>query len=129
MRRELRIIALVILAAAGFSVFTVYKQSAKPTPGPPPVAETKPEPRPVRVIQIYKTPSDQVQPPEQSQAPILEPIKDFPETTTVPLLPPPPPPPAIVELSLPKPTTDICEQHHMHKRYTNNGKSWRCVKN
>ena len=128
MRRELRIIALVILAAAGLSVFTVYKQSAKPTPVPPLVAETKPEPRPVRVIQIHNTPSDQVHPPEKSPAPVLEPIKDFPDTTTTPLLPPAPPP-AIVELSLPKPTTDICEQHHMHKRYTNNGKSWRCVKN
>jgi hypothetical protein len=88
MRREFRIVAFVILAAAGLSVFTVYKQSAKPTPVPPLIAETKPEPRPVRVIQIYKTPSDQVQPPEQSQAPVLEPIKDFPETTTAPLLPP-----------------------------------------
>ena len=133
MKRELRIITFVILLAAGLSVFTAYsKQSKKPVPVSSPVIQAQPEPRPVRVIQIYKTPLDQasVQAQEQSPAPILEPIKDFPETTTAPLSPQaPPPPPAIVEpSSSPRPTTDICEKYHMHKRYTNNGKSWRCVR-
>jgi hypothetical protein len=25
-------------------------------------------------------------------------------------------------------STDICEQHKMHKRYTNSGRSWRCAR-
>ena len=132
MKRELRIIGFLILSAAGLSVFTAYsKQSRKPVPLSPPLIQAQPEPRPVRVIQIYKTPSDQApQAQEQSPPRVLEPIKDFPETTTAPLSPQaPPPPPAIVELSSPpRPTTDICEKYHMHKRYTNNGKSWRCVR-
>ena len=133
MKRELRIIAFVILSAAGLSVFTAYrKQSRKPVPVSPPVTETKPQPRQVRVIQIYKTTSDRapVRAQEQSPAPVLEPIKDFPETTTAPLsTQASPPPPAMVEPSSPpRPTTDICEKYHMHKRYTNNGKSWRCAR-
>ena len=132
MKRELRIIGFLILSAAGLSVFTAYsKQSRKPVPVSPPVTEAEPEPRPVPVIQIYKTPSDQApQAQEQSPPRVLDPIKDFPETTTAPLSPQAPPAPsAIVEpSSSPRPTTDICEKYHMHKRYTNNGKSWRCAR-
>jgi hypothetical protein len=99
-------------------------------PVPLPIAdETKPEPpRTVRVIQIYKTPSDQL-PADTTPAPVpVEPISAFPETTTMALpetlpssLTPPPPPPQ-------KTAPDFCERFHLHKVFTNNGKSWRCLK-
>jgi hypothetical protein len=94
--------------------------------------ETKPElPRTVRVIQIYKTQSDQLPAdtlPPPTPAPV-NPISAFPETATMTLpetppssLPAPPPP------RPQKTDADFCEQFHMHKVFTNNGKSWRCVK-
>src|SRR5689334_3799768 len=73
MGRELRIVGFVVLAAIAFSLLDTYnKQSAKPMPMPLPIAdETKPEPpRTVRVIQIYKTPSDQV-PDEPTPEPVV----------------------------------------------------------
>jgi hypothetical protein len=127
MGRELRIVGFVVLAAIAFSFLATYnKQPAKPMPVPPPIAdETKPEPpRTVRVIQIYKTPSDQL-PADTTPAPVpVEPISAFPETTTMALetlpssLTPPSPPQK----------TDFCERFHLHKVFTNNGKSWRCLK-
>jgi hypothetical protein len=112
---------LVILCRKG-------KAAAKPILVPRPIAdETKPEPpRTVRVIQIYKT-SDQL-PVETTQVPVpVEPISAFPETTTMPLpetlpssLPTPPPPQ--------KTAVDFCGRFHLHKVFTNNGKSWRCMK-
>jgi hypothetical protein len=127
--RELRIAGFVVLAAIAFSFLATYnKQPAKPIPVPRPIAdETKPEPpRTVRVIQIYKT-SDQL-PVETTPAPVpMEPISAFPETTTMPLpetlpssLPTPPPPQ--------KTAVDFCGRYHLHKVFTNNGKSWRCMK-
>ena len=127
MGRELRIVGFVVLAAIAFSLLDIYnKQSAKQMPVPLPIAdEIKPEPpRTVRVIQIYKTPSDQL-PDDATRALVpVEPISAFPETTTSPLplpSPPPSPPPQ-------KTTADFCEQFHLHKVFTNNGKSWRCLK-
>jgi len=131
MGRELRIVGFVVLAAIAFSFLATYnKQPAKPMPVPLPIAdETKPEPpRTVRVIQIYKTPSDQL-PADTTPAPVpVEPISAFPETTTMALpetlpssLTPPPPPPQ-------KTAPDFCERFHLHKVFTNNGKSWRCLK-
>jgi hypothetical protein len=129
MGRELRIVGFVVLAAIAFSLLDIYnKQSAKPMPMPLPIAdETKPEPpRTVRVIQIYKTPSDQL-PADTTPGPIpVEPIGAFPETTTSPLplplpSPSPSPPPQ-------KTAAGFCEQFHMHKVFTKNGKSWRCVR-
>ncbi len=132
MRRELRIVGFVVLAVIAFSLLDTYnKQSARPMPAPVPLPkadETKPEPpKPVRVIQIYKTPSDQV-PDEPTPVPAVEPISAFPETTTLALpatLPSsftsPPPPPQ-------KTAGGFCEQYHMHKVLTKNGKSWRCVR-
>ena len=127
MSRELRIVGLVVLAAIAFSLLDIYnKQSAKPMPMPLPIAdETKPEPPgTVRVIQIYKTPSDQL-PADTTPGPIpVEPISAFPETTTSPLpLPSPSPSP------LPQKTVaGFCERFHLHKVFTKNGKSWRCVR-
>ena len=133
MGRELRIVGFVVLAAIAFSLLDIYnKQSAKPMsmsmsmpmPMPLPIAdETKPEPsRTVRVIQIYKTPSDQL-PADTTPAPVpVEPISA--ETTTSPLpLPsrPPSPPPQ-------KTAADFCERFHLHKVFTKNGKSWRCMR-
>ena len=136
MGRELRIVGFVVLAAIAFSLLDIYnKQSAKPMPMPLPIAdEPKPEPpRTVRVIQIYKTPSDQL-PADTTPGPIpVEPISAFPETTTMALpetlpssLPTPPPPPAPPPLQ--KTAAGFCEQFHMHKVFSNNGKSWRCVR-
>jgi hypothetical protein len=135
MGHELRLVGLVILAAIVFSFFDTHnKQSAKPIPVPLPMAdETKPEPpRTVRVIQIYSTASDQSSadtPPPPTPAPV-DPISAFPETATMPLpetlpssVPTTPPPPPTQ-----KTADDFCERYHLHKRYTNNGKSWRCVK-
>jgi hypothetical protein len=124
MGRELRIVGFVVLAAIAFSLLDTYnKQSAKPMPMPLPIAdETKPEPpRTVRVIQIYKTPSDQV-PDEPTPEPVVEAISAFPETTTFPLPSPPPSSPPQ------KTAAGFCEQYHMHKVFTKNGKSWRCVR-
>ena len=135
MGRELRLVGLVILAAIAFSFFDTYnKRTAKPIPVPLPMAdETKPEPpRTVRAIQIYRTASDQSSadtPPSPTPAPV-DPIGVFPETATVAL-------PETLRSSLPttrpppptqKTADDFCERYHLHKRYTNNGKSWRCVK-
>jgi hypothetical protein len=96
MWRELRMVGFVVLAAIAASLLDTYnKQSAKPIPMPLPIAdETKPEPtRTVRVVQIYKTPSDQV-PDEPTTVPVLELANAFPETTTSPLpLPSPSPSP------------------------------------
>jgi hypothetical protein len=131
MGREPRIVGFVVLAAIAFSFLAAYnKQPAKPIPVPLPIAdETKPEPpRAVRVIQIYKT-SDQL-PVETTPAPVLvDPISAFPETATMlpeilpsslPTTPPPPP--------TQKTAADFCERYHLHKVFTNNGKSWRCLK-
>jgi hypothetical protein len=131
MGREPRIVGFVVLAAIAFSFLAAYnKQPAKPIPVPLPIAdETKPEPpRAVRVIKIYKT-SDQL-PVETTPAPVLvDPISAFPETATMlpeilpsslPTTPPPPP--------TQKTAADFCERYHLHKVFTNNGKSWRCLK-
>jgi hypothetical protein len=130
-----RIVGFVALAAIAFSVLASYnKQPANPAPVPLPIIdETKPETqRTVRVIQIYKTQSDQLPvdtPPPPTPAPV-EPISAFPETATIalpdtPALSPPPttpsPPP-----STQKTTDGFCERYHLHKVITNNGKSWRC---
>ena len=136
MGRELRIVGFVVLAAIAFSLLDIYnKQSAKPMsmsmpmPMPLPIAdETKPEPsRTVRVIQIYKTPSDQL-PADTTPAPVpVEPISAFPEATTSPL-------PLPLPLSSPSPppsqktAADFCERFHLHKVFTKNGKSWRCMR-
>ena len=134
MGRELRIIGFVVLAAIAFSFLASYnKQPGKPIPVPPRIAdETKAElPRTVRLIKVYKT-SDQL-PVETTPAPPapvpVEPISAFPETATMslpealpsslPTIPPPPPQ---------KTAADICERFHLHKVFTNNGKSWRCMK-
>jgi hypothetical protein len=129
MGRELRLVGLVILAATAFSFFDTYnKQPAKPVPVQFPVAkdDTKSvlEPRTVRIIEIYKTPPDQV--PADTPSPLtpapVEPISAFPETATMPLpetlpssLPTTPPPPPTQRTA-----DDFCERYH--------GKSWRCVK-
>ena len=130
-----RIVGFVALAVIAFSVLATHnKQPANPAPVPLPIiAETKPEPqKTVRLIQIYKTPSDQLPvdtplPPTPAPA---EPISAFPETATIalpdtPALSPPPttpsPPP-----STQKTADDFCERYHLHKVITNNGKSWRC---
>ena len=132
MGHELRLVGVVILAAIAFSFFDTYsKQPEKPLPVPPPVTKTDTksvsEPRTVRIIEIYKTPADAQSPP--TPAPV-EPSSAFPETATmrlpetlpssVPATPPPPPTQRTAD--------DFCERYHLHKRYTNNGKSWRCVK-
>jgi hypothetical protein len=131
MGRELRIIGFVVLAAMAFSFLAGYnKQPANPIPVPLPIPdETKAEPpRTVRLIQIYKT-SDQL-PVETTPAPVpVEPISAFPETATISL-------PETLPSSLPtilppspqKTAADICERFHLHKVFTNNGKSWRCMK-
>jgi hypothetical protein len=136
MGRELRLVGLVILAAVAASFFDTYKrQPAKPIPVPLLVAKddikSVSEPRTVRIIEIYKTPPDQVpadtpSPPTPTPA---EPISAFPETATMPLpealpasLPTTPPPPSQ------KTVAPFCEQFHMHKIFINNGKNWRCVK-
>jgi hypothetical protein len=128
MGRELRIVGFVVLAAIAFSLLGTYnKQPAKPMSMPLPIAdESKPEPpRTVRVIQIYKTPSDQI-PADTTPAPVpVEPISAFPETTTMALsetLPSSPSTPP------PKSAADFFERFHLHKVFTNNGKSWRCRK-
>jgi len=134
MGRELRIAGIAVSAAIAFYFFVAYNQQpTKPIPVPLAIAEeTKIEPpKAVRVIQIYKTPSDQV-PGETTPVPVpAETISAFPEITTMALpetlpssLPTPPPAPP----SLQKNAAGFCEQFHMHKVFTNNGKSWRCVK-
>ena len=130
MGRELRIVGFVVLAAIAFSLLDIYnKQSAKPMPVQLPIAdETKPEPsRTVRVIQIYRAPSDQ---PTDPPAPVVEPADAFPETLTLalPTTPPPPSPPTSAPAPPKKIVIDICERVHMHKQFTNGGRSWRCVK-
>jgi hypothetical protein len=130
MGRELRIVGFAVLAAIAFSFLAAYnKQQAAPIPVTLPIAdETKPEPpRAVRVIQIYKT-SDQL-PVETTPALVpVDPISAFPETATTSL-------PEILPSSLPttppptqKTAADFCERYHLHKVFTNNGKSWRCLK-
>ena len=125
MGRELRIVGFVVLAAIAVSFLAAHNnRPAKPIPVPLPIAdETKPEPpRTVRVIQIYKTPSDQL-PADTTPGPIpVEPISAFPETTTSPLPSPSPSPPPQ------KTAADFCERFHLHKVFTKNGKSWRCVR-
>jgi hypothetical protein len=143
MGRELRIVGFVVLAAIAFSLLATYnKQSAKPIPVPIPIADdSKPEPpRPVRVIQIYKT-SDRLSAETTTARVPVEPISAFPETATVPLpetLPsslstptssPPQKTAALPTLPPPQKTAvDFCERFHLHKVFTNNGKSWRCMK-
>ena len=98
---------------------------------PLPIAdETRAEPpKTVRLVRIYKT-SDQLA-VETTPAPVpVEPIIAFPETATMslpqtppsslPTIPPPPPPQ--------KTAADLCERFHLHKVFTNNGRSWRCMK-
>jgi hypothetical protein len=136
MWRELRIAGMAVSAAIAFYFFAAYNQQpAKPIPVPLTVAEeTKIEPpKAARVIQIYKTPSDQV---SDETAPVLVPaerISAFPETTTMvspetlpSSLPTPPPPPALTPLQ--KTAAGFCEQFHMHKVFTNSGTSWRCLR-
>jgi hypothetical protein len=112
MGRELRIVGIAVSAAIALYFFAGYNQQpAKLIPVPPPTAEdAKIEPpRAVRLIQIYKTPSDQA-PDETAPVPVpAEPISAFPETITMALpetppssLPTPPPP------SAPPPTTKNC---------------------
>jgi hypothetical protein len=127
MGRELRIVGFVVLAAIAFYSLVAYNKQ----PATLPIAdETKPEPpRAVRVIQIYKI-SDQL-PVETTRAPVpVDPISAFPETATMSLpeilpssLPTTPPPPPTQ-----KTAADFCERYHLHKVFTNNGKSWRCLK-
>ena len=132
MGRKGRIVGFVISAAITFVVLATYnKQPAKPIPVPLPIAdETKPEPpKAVRVIQIYKT-SDQL-PVETTAAPVpVDPISAFPETATMSL--PEILPSSLPTISPPPPTqkaaADFCERFHLHKVFTNNGKSWRCVR-
>jgi hypothetical protein len=135
MGSALRIIGFAVLAAIAFSFLATYKkQSANPTPVPLATAdETKPEPpRTVRVIQIYKTPSDQlpVNTPTPPTPSPVEPISAFPETATIALpdTPPSSPPPTTPspQTSTQKTEDGFCERYHLHKVITNNGKSWRC---
>jgi hypothetical protein len=129
MERKGRIVGFVVSGAITFSLLATYaKQPAKPIPVPLPIAdESKPEPpKTVRVIQIYNT-SDRL-PVETTTARVpVELISAFPETATIPLpetlpssLPTPPPPQ--------KTAADFCERFHLHKVFTSNGKSWRCMK-
>ena len=126
MGRALRIAGLAIFTAVAFA-WAIHKEPAKPIPVPLPVAkdEIKSEPRAVRVIQIYRTPSDQ---PADPPAPIVDPVNAFPETETLALAPTEPPP-ALSPAPPPQKTAmDICERVHMHKQFTNGGRSWRCVR-
>jgi hypothetical protein len=143
MGRELRIVGFVVLAAIAFSLLATHsKQPAKPIPVPLSIAdESKPEPpRTVRVIQIYK-PSNQLSIETTTARVPVEPIRAFPETATIPLpetlpsslsTPPSSPPQKTASLSTPPPSqkaaVDFCERFHLHKVFTNNGKSWRCMK-
>ena len=132
MGRELRIIGFVVLAAMAFSFLASYnKQPAKPIPVPLPIADaTKAEPpRAVRVLRVYKT-SDQLlveTPPAPAPVDL---ISAFPETTTMSL--PEILPSSLITTPPPSPTqkttADYCERFHLHKVFTNNGKSWRCMK-
>jgi hypothetical protein len=132
MGRELRIVGFVVLAAIAVSFVAAHNnRPAKPIPVPLPIAdETKPEPpKAVRVIQIYKT-SDQL-PVETTAAPVpVDPISAFPETATMSL--PEILPSSLPTISPPPPTqkaaADFCERFHLHKVFTKNGKSWRCLK-
>jgi hypothetical protein len=122
MGRALRIAGLAIFTAVAFA-WAIHKEPEKPISVPLPVAkdEIKSEPRAVRIIQIYRTPSDQRADPP---APVVDPVNAFPETETLalaPTAPAPDPPPQ-------KTAMDICERVHMHKQFTNGGRSWRCVK-
>jgi hypothetical protein len=87
--------------------------------------EIKSEPRAVRVIQIYRTPSNQ---PADPPAPIVDPVNAFPETETLALAPTEPPPALSAAPPPQKTAMDICERVHMHKQFTNGGRSWRCVR-
>jgi hypothetical protein len=132
MGRELRIVGFVVLAAIAVSFFAAHNnRPAKPIPVPLPISdETKPEPpKAVRVIQIYKA-SDQL-PVETAAAPVpVDPISDFPETATMSL--PEILPSSLPTISPPPPTqkaaAGFCERFHLHKVFTKNGKSWRCLK-
>jgi hypothetical protein len=132
MGRKGRIVGFVASAAITFSLLAAYnKQSAKPIPMPLRIADqSKLEPpKTVRVIQMYNT-SDRL-PVDTTTARVpVEPISAFPETAMIPLpetlpssLPAPSPPP-------PQKTAaaDFCERFHLHKVFTHNGKSWRCMK-
>ena len=126
MGRALRIAGLAIFTAVAFA-WAIHKEPAMPIPVPIPVAkdETNFEPRTVRVIQIYKTPGDQPADPP----PVVEPVNAFPETETLALpTAPSSSPPAATPPPPQKTAMDICERVHMHKQFTNGGRSWRCVK-
>jgi hypothetical protein len=121
MGRELRIAGLVVFTAVAFA-WAFHKEPPKPVP----VEETKSEPRTVRVIQIYRTPSEE---PADPPAPVVEPADAFPETLTfAPPVIPMPSPPATAPPPQQRTAMDICERVHMHKQFTNGGRSWRCVK-
>ena len=126
MGRALRIAGLAIFTAVAFA-WAIHKEPAMPIPVPIPVAkdETNFEPRTVRVIQIYKTPGDQPADPP----PVMEPVNAFPETETLALpTAPSSSPPAATPPPPQKTAMDICERVHMHKQFTNGGRSWRCVR-
>ena len=120
------------MTAIAFSFLAAHNnQPAKPIPVPVPMAaETKSElPRAVRVIRVYKT-SDQLlveTPPAPAPVDL---ISAFPETTTMSL--PEILPSSLITTPPPSPTqkttADYCERFHLHKVFTNNGKSWRCLK-
>jgi hypothetical protein len=126
MARALRIAGLAIFTAVAFA-WGIHREPAKPIPVPLPVAkdEANLEPRTVRVIQIYKTPGDQPADPP----PVVDPVNAFAETETLasPTAPSSSPPAAALP-PLQKTAMDICERVHMHKQFTNGGRSWRCVK-
>src|SRR6516162_8652405 len=83
MGRALRIAGLAIFTFVAFA-WAIHKEPAESIPAPLAVAkdEIKSEPRAVRVIQIYRTPSNQ---PADPPAPIVEPANAFPETETLAL--------------------------------------------
>jgi hypothetical protein len=85
--------------------------------------ESKPDPpKTVRVIQIYNTSDTTARVP-------VEPINVFPETATIPLPETPPSsPPAPPQPPPQKIAADFCERFNLHKIFTHNGKSWRCMK-
>ena len=117
---------MAIFTSVAFA-WAIHREPAKPIPEPLPLAknETSSEPKTVRVIQIYRTPSDQ---PADPPASVVEPANAFPETETLALAPTAPPPALSPAPPQQKTAMDICERVHMHKQFTNGGRSWRCVK-
>jgi hypothetical protein len=126
MGRALCIAGLAIFTAVAFA-WAIHKEPAKPIAEPRPIAkeQIRSEPRTVRVIQIYRTPSDERADPP---APAAEPANAFPETETLALALTAPPPALSTAPPPEKTAMDICERVHMHKQFTNGGRSWRCVK-